>query len=95
METESNNTFISAIALIVNLPSTCYNTSHKPAQQWHGREILDKTLKRDYIKLANWPDSKTVMAQLKSWLDDYNLFYPYSALGLLPPMLLRDKRSVA
>ena len=26
----------------------------------------------DYAKLANWPDSKTVMAQLKDWLYDYN-----------------------
>jgi putative transposase len=31
-----------------------------------------KTLKRDYAKLANRPYSKTVMAQLKDWFDDYN-----------------------
>ena len=53
-----------------------------------------KTLKRDYAKLANRPDSKTVMAQLKDWFDDYNSYHPHSALGYLPPTLLREKRSV-
>ena len=31
-----------------------------------------KTLKRDYAKLANRPDSKTVMTQLQGWFDDCN-----------------------
>jgi len=37
-------------------------------------ESFVKTLKWDYAKLANRPDSKIVMAQLqlKNWLDDYN-----------------------
>jgi putative transposase len=57
-------------------------------------ESFVKTLKRDYAKLANRPDSKTVMAQLKDWFDDYNSYHPYSALGYLPPTLFREKRSV-
>ena len=44
-------------------------------------ESFVKTLKRDYAKLANRPDSKTVMAQLKDWFDDYNSYHPHSALG--------------
>jgi transposase InsO family protein len=44
--------------------------------------------------LAHRPDSKTVMAQLKDWFDDYNSYNPHSALGYLPPTLFREKRSV-
>lgn len=32
-------------------------------------ERFVKTLKRDYAKLVNWPDSKTKTAQLKDWFD--------------------------
>jgi transposase InsO family protein len=66
-----------------------------PSPQSNGMaESFVKTLKRDYAKLANWPDSKTVMAQLKDWFDDYNSYHPHSALGYLPPTLFREKRSV-
>jgi len=57
-------------------------------------ESFVKTLKRDYAKLANRPDSKTVMAQLQGWFDDYNSYHPHSALGYLPPTVFREKRSV-
>jgi putative transposase len=58
--------------------------------QSHGMdESFVKTLKRNYAKLANRPDSKTVMAQLKDWFDDYNSYHPHSALGYLPPTLFR------
>ena len=57
-------------------------------------ESFVKTLKRDYAKLAHRPDSKTVMAQLQAWFDDYNFYHPYSALGYLPPTLFREKQSV-
>jgi len=53
-----------------------------------------KTLKRDFAKLAYRPDSKTVLAKLKDWLDYYSLHNPLSALGYLPPTLFREKRSV-
>jgi putative transposase len=33
-------------------------------------ESFVKTLKRGYAKLANRPDSKNVMAQLKDWFND-------------------------
>jgi putative transposase len=44
-------------------------------------ESFVKTLKRDYAKLANKPDSKTVLAQLQAWFDGYNLYHLHSALG--------------
>ena len=42
-------------------------------------ESFVKTLKGDYAKLANRPDSKTVMAQLKDWFDDYNSHHLHRA----------------
>jgi transposase InsO family protein len=57
-------------------------------------ESFVKTLQRAYAKLANRPDSKTVMAQLKDWFDDCNSYQPQSALGYFPPTLFREKRSV-
>jgi transposase InsO family protein len=52
-------------------------------------ESFVQKLKRDYAKLANRPDSKTVMAQLKDWFNDYNSYHPHSTLGYLPPTLFR------
>jgi len=49
-----------------------------------------KTLKGDYAKFANRLDSKTVMAQLKDWFDDYNSYHPHSSLGYLQPTLFRE-----
>jgi transposase InsO family protein len=57
-------------------------------------QFVSASLKRDYAKLANRPDSKTVMAQLKDWFDDYNSYHQHSALGYLPPTLFSEKRSV-
>jgi putative transposase len=57
-------------------------------------ESFVKTLKRDYAKLAERPDSQTVMAQLPKWFDDYNSYHPHSALGYVPPKLFRVKRAV-
>ena len=56
-------------------------------------ESFVKTFTRDYAKLANRPDSQTVMSQLKAWFDDYNSYHPHSALGYLPPQMFREKRS--
>ena len=56
-------------------------------------KISVKTLKRDYAKLANKPDSKTVMAQLQGWFDDYNSQHPHSSLGYLLPSVFRQKPS--
>jgi transposase InsO family protein len=39
-------------------------------------ERFVKTLKRDYSKPANRPDSKTVTAQLKDWFDEKTSYHP-------------------
>ena len=57
-------------------------------------ESFVKTLKRDYAKLAERPDSQAVMAQLPKWFDDYNSYHPHSALGYLLAKLFREKRAV-
>ena len=57
-------------------------------------ESFVKTLKRDYAKLAERPDSQTVMAHLPKWFDDYNSYHPHSALGYVPPKLFRERRAV-
>ena len=44
-------------------------------------ESFVKTLKREYANLASRPDSKTVMVQLKDWLDDYNAHHHNSEPG--------------
>jgi putative transposase len=57
-------------------------------------ESFVKTLKRDYAKLANRHDSKTVMAQLQGWFDAYSSYHPQIALGYFPPTVFRAKQSV-
>ena len=54
-------------------------------------ESFVKTLNRDYAKLANRPDSKTVMAQLQGWFDDYNSYHPHSALRLFATNRVQGK----
>ncbi|CAM1636561.1 Integrase [Bartonella apihabitans] len=34
-------------------------------------EAFVKTLKRDYIKIANFPDSKSALRQINGWIEDY------------------------
>ena len=55
-------------------------------------ESFVKTFKRDYARLANRPDSQTVMRDLKLWFEHYNEKHPHSALGYLPPRRFREKQ---
>ncbi len=50
-------------------------------------ESFVRALKRDSANLVSNPDSKTVMAQVEDWFDDYNLHHPHSALVILPTTL--------
>ncbi|CAM1644364.1 Integrase [Bartonella apis] len=34
-------------------------------------EAFVKTLKRDYIKIANFPDFKSALRQINGWIKDY------------------------
>ncbi len=54
-------------------------------------ESFVKTLKRDYAKSANKPNSKTVTAQLQSWFDGYNSYHALGSLGNLPQTKFREK----
>ena len=70
-----------------------FDGAHRDALVWDlvvlapggQRESFVKTLKRDYAKLANRPDSQTAMAQLPKWFDDDNFYHPHSTLGYMPP----------
>lgn len=55
-------------------------------------ESYVKTLKRDYARLANRPDSQTVMRELKLWFEHYNEKHPHSALEYLLPRRFRGKQ---
>ncbi|MFN7506046.1 MAG: IS3 family transposase [Limnobacter sp.] len=55
-------------------------------------ESFVKTFKRDYARLANRPDSQTVMRDLKRWFEHYNEKHPHSALGYMPPRRFREKQ---
>ncbi len=54
-------------------------------------ESFVKTLKRDYAKLANRPDSKTVMAQLKDWFYDLQFLSPAQRTWLLAANAVQGK----
>jgi putative transposase len=56
-------------------------------------ESFVKTVERGYAKLALRLDSQTVMGQLNAWFDDYNSYYPHSAMGYLSPQLFQERRS--
>jgi putative transposase len=57
-------------------------------------ESFLKTMKWGYAKLADRPDSQTVMTQLPKWFDDYSSYHPHSALDYVPAKLFRAKRAV-
>ncbi len=57
-------------------------------------ESFVKTFKRDYVHLANRPDSVTVMNGLKVWFEHYNQKHPHSALKYLSPRMFRERKSI-
>ncbi|MBI0001868.1 transposase [Bartonella sp. W8122] len=52
-------------------------------------EAFVKTLKRDYIKISNFPDSKSALRQINGWIKDYNVIHPHSALNINSPRMFR------
>jgi putative transposase len=57
-------------------------------------ESFVKTFKRDYAKLADRPNAKTVMRQLGDWFEHYNTKHPHSALKYLPPRAFREQQAL-
>lgn len=95
--------------ILNGLPTTLVAHVSRSKQLWKVAEIITlmtspqingmaerfvQNLKRDYTKLANSPDSKTVMSQLQVWFDDYNSYRQHIALGYLPPTRFKEKQSV-
>jgi putative transposase len=52
-------------------------------------EALVKTIKRDYVYLADLPDAETVLRLIPTWIDDYNDNQPHKGLRMLSPRQFR------
>lgn len=48
-------------------------------------EAFVKTLKRDYIRIANLPNAETALRLIDGWIEDYNEVHPHSALKMASP----------
>ncbi len=48
-------------------------------------EAFVRTMKRDYVRVAEKPNAKAVISQLPSWFHHYNNVHPHRALGYLAP----------
>lgn len=48
-----------------------------------------KTIKRDYVYLADLWDAETVLALLPTWFDDYNEHHAHKGLKMLSPRQFR------
>ena len=44
-----------------------------------------RTMKRDYVRVAEKPNARAVLNQLPSWFHHYNTVHPHRALGYLAP----------
>lgn len=52
-------------------------------------EAFVKTLKRDYITIANLPDAKAAFRQINGWIEDYNEIHPHSVLNMNSSKMFR------
>ena len=48
-------------------------------------ERMNRTIKRDYVRVAPIPDAKTVLSHIPGWLTHYNEEHPHKALGYRSP----------
>ena len=71
--------FAAALSLV-----PCFTPAKSP--QSNGiSEAFVKTLKRDYARVQPRPDALTVLAQLPSWIEDYNENHPHRGLQMRSP----------
>ncbi|MEO0400712.1 MAG: integrase core domain-containing protein, partial [Pseudomonadota bacterium] len=52
-------------------------------------EAFVKTLKHDYIRIAQIPDAKTALQLFAGWIEDYNGNHPHSGLKWKSPREFR------
>lgn len=76
-------------AVALNL-KPCF-TPVKSPQSNDMSEAFVKTLKRDYITIANLPDDKAAFRQINRWIEDYNEIHPHSALNMNSPRMFRKQ----
>ena len=48
-------------------------------------EAFVRTMKRDYVRVAEKPNARAVISQLPSWFHHYNTVHPHRTLGYLAP----------
>lgn len=48
-------------------------------------EAFVRTMKRNYVRVAEKPDARAVINQLPRWFHHYNTVHPHRALGYLGP----------
>jgi len=48
-------------------------------------ERMNRTIKRDYVRVSPVPDAETAMRLLPSWMAHYNEVHPHKALGYRSP----------
>lgn len=55
-----------------------------------------KTLKRDYVRVNQLPNAKTVLSLIGDWIEDYNENHPHSGLKWKSPReFIRAKTETA
>ena len=59
-------------------------------------EAFVRTIKRDYARVTELPDAKTVMQKLPLWFEHYNTVHPHRALGYRSPReFIADQKASA
>ena len=55
-------------------------------------EAFVRTIKRDYVNVAEIPNAAHAIRQLSKWIEDYNEFVPHKGLKMLSPRQYRRKQ---
>lgn len=55
-------------------------------------EAFVRTIKRDYVNVAEIPNAAHAIRQLSKWIEDYNEFAPHKGLKMLSPRQYRRKQ---